>query len=571
MSPFRAAYLPSGSMGLRRWQRFWARSGCLTLVITLTACTSPIEDRARADHERLQQRTEAATRQLRPTQASSPPALLTVEDTMRFTRRSVPFDSGQLLPAHIQSVTMKAAGLHSLRTVAQWIEQLTRIPVTVTHDALMPAFAFELDPNTQGGGASSAGLSAGAVGRTPGPSDGADKQPDVNQQAAQTIERLGGPRQLPSDKDPPHFAVDYHGPLQGLLEQVATRAGVHWTYQDGTIRFYRVVSRSIPVRSLPGNLTQSGGVQLSSGMSLTSEVELNIWAGIERSVQQMISRQGRVRVDPALGQVLIRDALRNVEAVERYLEGVNRQLARQVSLNVEVLQVSLNNRFETGIDWNYVRQVTGMGTFSAGALPSVLGNTANLGFIRNNDDGSVSNLIIKALESFGRVSTSYSSVINTMNRQPVPLGAINTQSYLKQITPMATATSTGAVAYGPPGLTPGEIVTGFNLTLLPIVLDSNMVLMQCGISISSLRELTTFSSGTGAAQQTVQQPNVSSFLTLQRMAVRSGDTIVLSGFETESTDSKQNDLKRDAVPGTRTSARDKSTLVILITPRLLEF
>lgn len=571
MSHQRSSLLPSRPLGGWINQRLRAGGAYLLILISLTACTSSIEDRARADHERLQQRTEAATRQLRPSVSSSLPAVLTVEDTMRFTRRSVPFESGQLLPAHIQSVTMKAVGLHGLKTVSQWIEELTRIPVIVTHDALMPESAFVLDLNTQGGGTGSTGSAAGAVVRSPGQADGFDKRPDVNLEAAQAIERHGGPRQLPSDKNPPHFSVDYHGPLQGLLDQVASRAGVHWTYKDGTIRFYRVVSRSIPVRSLPGNLTQSGGVQLSSGMSLTSEVELNIWAGIERSVQQMISRQGRVRVDPALGQVLVRDALHNVEGVERYLDGVNRQLARQVSLNVEVLQVSLNNRFQTGIDWNYVRQVTGMGTFSAGALPSVVGNTANVGFVKNNDDGSVSNLIIKALESFGRVSTSYSSVINTMNRQPVPLGAINTQTYLKQITPSSTPTATGTVAFGPPGLTPGEIVTGFNLTLLPIVLDSNMVLMQCGISISSLRDLTTFSSGTGAAQQTLQQPNVSSFLTLQRMAVRSGDTIVLSGFETESTDSKQNDIKRDAIPGTRTSARDKNTLVVLITPRLLEF
>jgi hypothetical protein len=493
--------------------------------------------------------------------------VLTVEDTLRFTRRSVAFESGQLLPTHIQSVTMKVAGQHGLKAVAEWIEQLTRIPVTVAPDALMPAAAFALDMNAQGGGAGG----AAAVMRAPAQTEGADKRPDVNLQAAQAIERSEGPRQLPSDSDPPQFAVNYHGPLRGLLEQVATRAGVHWTYKSGAIHFYRVVSRSISVRSLPGNLTQSGGVQLSSGMSLTSEVELNIWAGIERALQQMVSRQGRLRVDPALGQVTVRDAVQNVEAVERYLESVNRQLARQVSLNVEVLQISLNNRFQTGIDWNYVRQVTGMSTFTAGNLPSVVGTTANMGFFKNNQDGSVSNLIIKALESFGRVSTSYSSVINTMNRQPVPLGAINTQSYLKQITPTTSTTSTGTVGYGPPGLTPGEIVTGFNLTLLPIVMDSNMVLMQCGISISSLRELTSFSSGTGLAQQTLQQPNVSSFLTLQRMAVRSGDTIVLSGFETESIDSKQNDIIRDALPGTRTSARDKSTLVVLITPHLLDF
>jgi type IVB pilus formation R64 PilN family outer membrane protein len=374
-----------------------------------------------------------------------------------------------------------------------------------------------------------------------------------------------------NDSDPNLFSVNYHGPLKGLLDQVATRAEVRWAFQGGAIRFFRVISRSIPVRSLPGNVTQSGGVQLSSGMSITSDVEMNIWSGIEKTLQQMVSRQGRLHVDPALGVVNVRDAAVHVEAIEKFLDGVNRQLARQVSLSVEVLQVALSNRFESGIDWNYVRQVTGMGTFTAGGLPTVTGATANVGFIRASGGGATSTLMIKALETFGRVSTSYSSVINTMNRQAVPVGSVNTQSYLKQITPSATSSATGAISYGPPGLTPGEIITGFNMTLLPIVLDSNMVLMQCGLSISSLKEIVPFSSGTGLAQQTIQQPNVSSFLTLQRMAVRTGDTIVLSGFESETTESKQNDIRRHEIPGTRASNRDKTIMVILITPRLLEF
>jgi hypothetical protein len=212
-----------------------------------------------------------------------------------------------------------------------------------------------------------------------------------------------------------------------------------------------------------------------------------------------------------------------------------------------------------------------MGTFTAGGLPSVTGTAANLGFIRNTGADATSTVLIKALESFGRVSTAYSSTINTLNRQPVPVGAINTRSYLKQITPTTTTSTSGALGYGPPGLTPGEIVTGFNMTLLPIVLDSNMVLMQCGLSISTLNRLEVFTSGTGLAQQTVQQPNVSTFLTLQRMAVRTGDTIVLSGFDSEATESKQNDIRRNEIPGTRASAGEKTTTVILITPRLLEF
>jgi type II secretory pathway component GspD/PulD (secretin) len=117
---------------------------------------------------------------------------------------------------------------------------------------------------------------------------------------------------------------------------------------------------------------------------------------------------------------------------------------------------------------------------------------------------------------------------------------------------------------------PGEVTTGFSMSLLPIVLDSNHVLMHCAINISSLKELVTFSSGVGLAQQSVQQPNVSSFSTQQRMTVKSGETIVLSGYENESTESKQTDVMRNVLPGSRVNSRDKTTLVVLITPKLLD-
>ena len=122
---------------------------------------------------------------------------------------------------------------------------------------------------------------------------------------------------------------------------------------------------------------------------------------------------------------------------------------------------------------------------------------------------------------------------------------------------------------GQSGLTPGEFTTGFTLNLLPIVLDSNHVLLKAGITLSTLKELATFTSGEGSAKQSIQQPNISQFTTQQKMMVKSGDTIVLSGFENETTESRQSDLVRKTVPGTKDSNRNKSTLVVLITPRLL--
>ena len=45
---------------------------------------------------------------------------------------------------------------------------------------------------------------------------------------------------------------------------------------------------------------------------------------------------------------------------------------------------------------------------------------------------------------------------------------------------------------------------------------------------------------------------------------------VLSGFENESTESRETDVVRKTVPGSKDNTRAKTTLVVLITPRLID-
>jgi type IVB pilus formation R64 PilN family outer membrane protein len=190
------------------------------------------------------------------------------------------------------------------------------------------------------------------------------------------------------------------------------------------------------------------------------------------------------------------------------------------------------------------------------------------GFKFNNDSGTAAQQILfKALENFGRVSTAYSSVLTTLNRQSVPVGVLNTRSYLKSITPAVNpvggSTSTGV------GLVPGEITTGFSMNLLPMVLDSNRVLLQCTISISSLKDLKKFSSGNGDTAQSVQQPDVDNFASLQRMTLNTGETMVIMGYEQDEARSDQIDVVRNSLPGSRSVTSSRKSTIILVTPRLL--
>ena len=540
----------------------------LAMALLISGCSlSRFEKQISSGHGDMAQRTEQANALLRSYPGPTPAVVTT--QRARFTTQSIPIDRSEMLPSHIASVTLRLPGRHSVKTIATLIERATDIPVNVSSDATMPASQFV-----------PIGMSFATPVAAPVVTAGATGLPVLSdKQILDSAQRAGGTRLNP-ETDPTRLndiEINYSGSLAGLLNQVALRADLRWSYEAGRILFYRVVTRNIAVKTLPG------GLKLSSALSLTStgggtasssrSSDINIWTGIERNLANMVSVSGRLVIDPNTGTVTVRDAFRNVEAIEKYIQGLNQTLMRQVAMTVEVLQVNLKSEFQSGIDWSYVSQSMRLGQLQInGPTPVASADAAtNIGLVLTNKSGVTNQLLFQALEKFGRVSSAYSTVVTTVNRQPVPVGSQTTQSYLKSVTPtiINTVGSTGTT-YGGATLTPGEITTGFSLTLLPILLDSNHVLIECGLSLSSLKSLTSFNSGSGASLQTIQQPSIANFGVLQRLVARGGETIVLSGFDAEALNSEQVDPLVQRLPGSRKGSNERTTTVVLITPRLID-
>lgn len=554
--------------GVSLWKSAWVALGALCTV----ACTSTIEQKALEDHQATQVRTQLATDQLYAAQRRNP--VVKLDTVTRFTGKTVAYQPTQMLPAHIGRVTMRMPGRHNLRTVAGLIERMVNIPVTLSSDALLPQSEFAPMASAQAGASRAPGATpspmtapGGAGGNAQNPATAVrSEEAELTKNVARAVQKAGGPRTwLEEAGAETEIELNHQGTLVGLLDHVALHMGLKWRYSEGRIHFYRMVNRTFVVRTMPGNMTQTGGVSVGL-MTVTGNSDVNVWGGIEKNLVLLLSRHGRSHVDQSMGSVTVHDASTNVEAVDRYIDSLNRQLGRQVALHVEVLQVTLSNDHQAGIDWGWVVGLNG-GNLSLTGPPSLTKDAASVGIMGTD---SSNQWMVRALERFGRVSSAYASVITTMNRQAVPLGSQSTQSYLRQIGSTTITAANGTSMFGPPSLLPGEITTGFSMILLPIVLDSNHVLMHCAISISSLKGLETFSSGVGLSQQSLQQPNVAKFDTQQRMTVKSGETIVLSGYENDSTESKQTDVVRNALPGSRVNSRNKTTLVVLITPKLLD-
>lgn len=529
----------------------------LCLLASLAGCAQQLMRNISAEQMDIQLRAEQVQSLARQKQINSP--FLIEETTPKFASRSIPYQRIDVLPPNVGKVTMRVPGRHSLSAIAEMLERLIEIPITLSPDALLDASLFTP-------GAATATAATALVDK---PSEAMQTNESVKQRASQggaNTSVLYNERELRNT-----IEINYSGPLTGLLDHIASRAGLQWQFQGGRIAFARVVTRALSVKALSGGLRTTGSLTMGTGISSSSSTESDIWPMLDSALKNMISPRGRLQVDAKSGTITVTDAVQNVENMARFIELQNDTMLRQIVLDVEVLQVDLAQEHASGIDWSIVSNGLGpAGAIKAGRSNTVQpygGSTAGSiqSIVSRNDGGGVKTLIT-ALEQFGRVSSSYSTVVVTTNRQPVPLGVQNSEAYLASVT-AGTVNAVSGVSTGAT-LTASSVSTGFSMVLVPLIMDSNRILIESTMQVSALREMKNFSSGSGTTANSIQLPNVDSYNTLQRVSVAAGDTIVMSGFEREVTLRDEIDVVRNTIPGSRRGKVTKQSTVILITPRL---
>ena len=544
------------------------RTPLILLMLWGLAGCSPFNTRVSDVFERSQDRSIQAQDKVRNIPA--PLQVVVRENHPSFTGRTLPVNEEQALPAAFGRVTLRYPGRHSVLQVAELISRTVKIPVTVTPDALMEATRFSP--------VSSANAGAGNSNTKPPSEKVAQTQRQLQREAnaALVSDQGGGVLSLSDEEYQTSLELNYSGNLEGLLDLVAARTGLYWRFSAGVITFSRIDTQTFSIKAHPGTSKFSAEVNGTNGessggtMSVSTGAEFDFWSGLEEGVKGLVSRSGRFVIDAKNGFVTVTDAIHNVRAVQKMVQRYNELTTRQIVLNVEVLQIQLDESKAMGIDWGAVSQrvnslsgsqVILQGPASTIAAPGV----GSVGLTLTGGSGKLNTgrFLINALESFGKVSTAYSVSVATTNRQPVPVGALNNLAYVKQASPSSVAPNSGLSNSG--ALIPGMVQTGFAMTLIPTVLDSNRIMLQSSLTISMLKSLKTFTSGTAS----VQTPEVDSFTSMQRMSANPGDTLVLLGYEHEGGDWNSTDLSQGfPVPGYRTGARKKVSTVVLVTPVL---
>jgi type IVB pilus formation R64 PilN family outer membrane protein len=311
---------------------------------------------------------------------------------------------------------------------------------------------------------------------------------------------------------------------------------------------------------------------------VSNETSIKLWDNIKDNVTAILPQGATVSMSPATGTLTVVATPAAMRRVAAYIEEQNARITRQVTVSVKVLRVDLSDTYDLGLDLGVVfQQLAGQYSINlAGPAPtSVSGAASYLIHATQNASGGghwasgtatadTTRAVVDALQTAGNVSLVTESSVTTLNGQSAPVSVARQQSYVA-----STATTvTGTTSSTQTQITPGTLVTGFNMQVLPRVLEDGHLLLQYALSLSDLNALTDYeSNGTK-----VQLPDVNVRSFLQQAIFQSGDTLVLAGYQ--STTDKLNDnglpgIGASIFGGSVSTAKSRSIIVITITPQIL--
>lgn len=500
--------------------------------------------------------------------ASAPPSV-SHDSGIWLGKKVVKVGPPPLPPIFLQPTTFDRT-VYSLPELAERITLRSGIPTKVSPDAL--AAASGAAPSSSNASGSGAGAPAAT---------GGSNVPMLP---------LGRPAAKTANAP---VRINYsNGNFQNFLDTAAARFGVYWKYTNGAIQFYHTDSRAFQISAIPGDSTfsatvnsgasstggvgsaggggggggSSGGVNSSNNQNTNVSSQLSVYSNIEKSINAMLSSYGKTVASPATGTITVVDTPDVLERVATFVETENLSLSRQVAINVTVLAVTLNDSDEYGIKWNLVYSNLRNKYNILNTLASSTNSVAiSAGVLSGgNSKFSGSDVMIQALSEQGKVRRQTTATVVTLNNQPVPVQVARQTGYLK-----SSQTTLGTLGGSTTSLTPGMVTSGFNMSILPHVLNNGTVMLQFSTDISSLRQITTVTSGSGTTSASIQVPELDTRNFLQRVSMKSNETLIISGFEQSDDDLSRSgvgEAKNYLLGGGVNKKASKEVIVILITP-----
>ncbi len=363
------------------------------------------------------------------------------------------------------------------------------------------------------------------------------------------------------------------------------------------------------IASNPGQATQgdnAGGASqggaatgagvISSGSSIVTHSDADFWRELKLALETLIgatSENGRkVILNPQTGLVMVRAMPQELRTVEEYLENTEQVAQRQVIIEARILEITLDDNFQSGINWAALRTDAGEigllslsgnsgSSFTAGSqsyegslsiadsASTTVGNGAfTLGLTASNFS-----MFIDLLKTQGDVHVLSNPRVSTVNNQKAVI-KVGTDEYF--VTDVDTNTTTGTSTSETVDVELTPFFTGVSLDVTPQISDAGDIVLHIHPTVTLVREqIKQIESTQGVLTMPLANSTVRESDTIIR--ARNGQIVVLGGLmENRVIDTESSVPLLGDIPGLGALFRNTSTetrkteLVILLKPVVVD-
>jgi MSHA biogenesis protein MshL len=321
--------------------------------------------------------------------------------------------------------------------------------------------------------------------------------------------------------------------------------------------------------------------EYSGSQGNSTEVETltssGFWGDLDKTLSMMIKHEteGSVVVDANSGLVIVRAMPGSLRQIQKYLEAAELTVQKQVLIEAKIVEVTLNDGAQSGIDWSTLAARTGKNDVWAVQGSEPLSDPNLLGgiFTLNVDAGDFTGAL-SLLETQGDLEVLSSPRIATVNNQKAVIKVGSDEFFVTDIKSTTNTTVTGSSDTPEIELTP--FFSGIALDVTPQIGDDNDVTLHVHPTVTEVEEkvksvkLNNDEYTLPLAVSTVRETD-------SIIRARSGQIVVIGGLmqnKSLETTSKVPLLGDIPLIGALFRQKSKSVvqseLVILIQPRIID-
>ncbi len=315
-----------------------------------------------------------------------------------------------------------------------------------------------------------------------------------------------------------------------------------------------------------GSIPNVGGISGNFQITGTTDPEaIDLWKQVEEGIAKVISSDGEYFINKLAGLVTVTDRKTNLKMAERFIQKLKEALARQVVIEAEVVEVTLEHAQSWGIDWEAVHSFLVDHKTVEVAASQTLGLTGSVVELTASREDAT--LVLDVLGRFGEVNVLSKPRVNVMNGQTALINVGTVISYWE-----LTGLSAGGEV-GQPIIFPEQktVLLGLTMGVTPYVSSDGHVTLHVVPIVTDANTWSEFQ----FENQTLRAPNIDIRETSTLVRIKDGETVVIGGLITSKKSDAENkipllgDLPLLGYFFKRKEVTEKRTeLVIFLTPRI---